>query len=182
METTSIETSRLLLRKFTVPVYQYLFQNSSDTAAMEQLGLHNQEELQAEKRKVEGGLTGFNRSFLVFQLYLKAEQRVIGRCGFHTWYLEHRRAEIGYALTDLSLQSKGLMTEALLPIIKFGFEDMGLNRIEAFVGPENTPSLLLLQKLGFTREGLLREHYMKNGQLEDSVVFSLLRKEYKSPI
>ena len=55
---------------------------------------------------------------------------------------------------------------------------MGLNRIEAFVGPGNDPSLRIMERLGFSKEGLLREHYHKNNHTEDSVAYSLLKREY----
>ena len=70
------------------------------------------------------------------------------------------------------------MTEALTPIIAYGFSEMQLHRIEAFVGPNNSPSLNLMRKFGFTQEGQLRQHYLKDGKFEDSVVFSLLLEEY----
>lgn len=54
---------------------------------------------------------------------------------------------------------------------------MKLHRIEAFIGPHNLPSQKLVQKMGFKKEGLLREHYCKKGVVEDSIVFSLLRRE-----
>jgi ribosomal-protein-alanine N-acetyltransferase len=55
---------------------------------------------------------------------------------------------------------------------------MGLNRIEAFAGKWNIPSLKILKGAGFKEEGVLRSHFLKNGVYEDSVCFSLLRDEY----
>jgi ribosomal-protein-alanine N-acetyltransferase len=55
---------------------------------------------------------------------------------------------------------------------------MKLNRIEAFIGPGNIPSLKLIAKSGFIQEGHLRGHYCKKGIMEDSLVFGLLREEY----
>ena len=55
---------------------------------------------------------------------------------------------------------------------------MGLNRIEAFVSPANEPSLRLLRGFGFAEEGRLRGHYCKNGMIEDSLCFGLLRNEW----
>ncbi|GAA4461501.1 hypothetical protein GCM10023093_06270 [Nemorincola caseinilytica] len=60
-------------------------------------------------------------------------------------------------------RNKGYMTEAMQAVIAHGFGQMGLNRIEAFVGTRNEPSLRLMQHFGFTKEGLLRSHYCKNG-------------------
>lgn len=178
METESIETDRLLLLKRTEGIYKAIFGHHTDMEAMEQLGLDTLEELRIEKQKIAQGVTTFNKSFLIFHLYLKTSRSVIGRCGFHTWYIDHKRAEIGYALTNPHEQGKGIMTEAIAPVIAYGFEKMGLNRIEAFIGPDNIPSLQLIRKMGFTQEGVMREHYQKNNQIEDSIIFSLLRREY----
>jgi ribosomal-protein-alanine N-acetyltransferase len=109
----------------------------------------------------------------------KATSKPVGKCGFHSWYPDHRRAEIGYGFTDENYKGKGLMTEALKEMIKYGFEKMELNRVEAFVGPNNPASLKLIRSLGFTEEGQLREHYYKHPRLEDSICFSLLKKEYE---
>jgi ribosomal-protein-alanine N-acetyltransferase len=55
---------------------------------------------------------------------------------------------------------------------------MNLHRIEAYVGLANEPSNKLMQKFGFTKEGLLREHYLRDGIYHDSLIYSLLRKEW----
>ena len=70
------------------------------------------------------------------------------------------------------------MSEAILRIIDYGFSQMNLHRIEAFIGPANIASQKLVEKLGFQKEGVLREHYRKQGVIEDSIVYSLLKKEY----
>jgi RimJ/RimL family protein N-acetyltransferase len=55
---------------------------------------------------------------------------------------------------------------------------MKLHRVEAFIGPNNQPSLKLVENAGFKKEGNLREHYLKDGEWQDSGVFSLLKREY----
>lgn len=102
----------------------------------------------------------------------------MGWCGFHTWFTKHRRAEIGYVLNHDQYKGKGNMKEALPAVLKFGFENMDLHRVEALVAPGNKPSLKLLLRSGFAQEGLLRQHYFVNGKMEDSAIFSLLRSEY----
>ena len=69
------------------------------------------------------------------------------------------------------------MKEALQWAVHYGFNTMNLHRIEAFVGRNNTPSLKLLNGLGFQYEGTLREHYMVNGVPDDSLVYGLLKQE-----
>ena len=108
----------------------------------------------------------------------KGTGEIIGGCGFHNWLTEHRKAELGYALTKDEYKGKGLMTEALENVIAYGFGKMNLNRIEACIGPENIPSLKLVKKFGFKEEGYLRQHYFKDNVLQDSIIFSLLKEEY----
>jgi [ribosomal protein S5]-alanine N-acetyltransferase len=141
--------------------------------------LRTEDELVQKKQTWQNGLTMFNKSFLYFQLVKKDNGENIGWCGFHTWYIQHYRAEIGYILTNDAERGNGYMKEALSEIVKYGFEKMNLHRIEAFIGPTNIPSLKLVDSLGFVKEGHLREHYFKDGKVEDSVLFSLLKTEFK---
>jgi len=71
----------------------------------------------------------------------------------------------------------GIMSEALAIVIRFGFRTVNLNRLEALVMPGNIASLKLLAKLGFTEEGLLRQHRYFKGRYQDLISLSLLRQE-----
>lgn len=175
-----IATERLLLREMNPSVYQYVFTTYNHKQLMQFYGLKNEQELVLKRETFDNGLTMFNKSFLYFQLLDKTNEKFIGWCGYHTWYTQHSRAEIGYGLTEESERGKGYMNEALPVVLSYGFDQMKLHRVEAFIGPDNTPSLKLVQKFGFSREGVLREHYYKNGIAEDSVVFSLLKKEFSN--
>ncbi|MEW5677002.1 GNAT family protein [Flavobacterium enshiense] len=178
MTIETITTENLLLRKLTPEVYNFIFNTFSEADIIAFLGLESQTDFSKEKDKFEKGLTTYNRSFVNFQIIEKSSNEIIGACGFHTWYTEHARAEIGYALKDDRFKGKGVMTEALSEVIAYGFNTMKLNRIEAFIGTNNVASLKLVAKMGFSKEGLLRQHYCKNNFMEDSVVFSLLKSEY----
>lgn len=181
MNFRTLPTSRLQLREMTPDGYKHVFNNYTDDELKFFFGLRTDEELVLKKQTFQNGLTTFNKSFLYFHLLKKQTNENIGWCGFHTWYTQHYRAELGYILTNDTERGNGYMKEALAEIIRFGFEEMKLHRIEAFVGPTNTPSLKLVERMGFIKEGHLREHYFKDGNIEDSVVFSLLKTEYKRP-
>jgi|GEM_PF-423199 len=174
-----IETERLLLRKLTPEKYRQIYRRLSDADIMNLLGLADEKALYREKEKYESGLSTYNRSFVNFQILDKESKQLLGACGFHTWYTEHARAEIGYALHSEESKAKGIMSEAMKAVLHYGFEHMQLNRVEAFIGPANIPSLKLVAKFGFKEEGRLRGHYCKKGIIEDSVVFGLLREEYQ---
>lgn len=173
-----IETPRLLLRRFTAAAYKELFEQHSMAETMQLAGFDSEEQYRAEKEKHDKGMTTYRTSFVYFYLVDKSSGKTIGDCSLHTWYFLHARAEIGYGIRKEEDKNKGYMKEAILPIIRYGFTEMNLNRIEALISPLNTPSRRLLEGMGFTQEGLLREHYCKNGILEDSLMYGLLRKEF----
>jgi ribosomal-protein-alanine N-acetyltransferase len=112
-------------------------------------------------------------------LELKSEGCLIGTCGYWRWDDKHHHAEIGYDLWP-DYWGQGLMPEALRTLICYGFETMALNRIEATTHTENRRSQRVLAKLGFQREGLLREYYYRDGVYNDQILFSLLRREWES--
>lgn len=108
----------------------------------------------------------------------KGEDTVIGSCGFKNWVKKHYRAEIGYEISR-EYRQQGLMAEALYAVLRFGFEMMALNRIQAKVISNNLPSAKLLSKLGFCEEGVLREYEFHQEQSVELKLFSLLRREFR---
>jgi ribosomal-protein-alanine N-acetyltransferase len=178
-DTGYIETARMYLRLMTPMVFDKIMMELDEAELIAYLGYEDEHRAEVDRERYAKGLSTFNRSFHYFHLIEKESRKVIGWCGYHTWYLPHFRAEIGYELYEDKWKEKGLMKEALVPIINFGFEEMKLNRIEAFVGPKNEASMKLVKKFGFKHEGVMRQHYNYNGTLEDSLVFGLLREEYE---
>lgn len=173
----TIETPRLLLRIETAEEYKRIFERYDDATLMQYFGLQ-ETELEQEKVKIKGGLCTYRTDVVFFHLIEQATHHVLGSCAFHNWFRIHQRSEIGYALRKEEYKGKGFMREAFLPIIDYGFTTMNLNRIEAFISPENIPSQRLVQRMGFQQEGLLRGHFCYNGVIEDSLVFGLLRKDF----
>jgi len=107
---------------------------------------------------------------------LKGGKGSIGTAGFTNFQKNHR-ANLGYDLHP-DYWNKGYITEALSAILFLGFEDIGINRIEAEVIPGNIASEKVLEKLGFTKEGVLREWMYWNGDHYDIAMFSLLKKNF----
>lgn len=175
-----IETRRLILKGLSPEDMKNIFENCSKSEIKKLLGHRTEKDYQKEESKYKNGYSSYNRSFKLFLLTDKKTNTIIGRCGIHNWNAEHRRAEIGYVMEDESYKRKGLMTETLDVIIEYGFNKMNLNRIEALVGIENVPSLRLMEKYNFIKEGVLRQHYYTADKYEDSVLFSKLYHEYIS--
>jgi len=108
-----------------------------------------------------------------------ATDAVIGTCTLTHLSIPHERAEIGFALRQ-TRWGQGLGSEAVSAAIAFAFQVMGLHRIEADVDPRNERSLRLLDRLGFRREGHLRERYFMNGERQDAVMMAVLRAEWQA--
>ncbi|MDG1333259.1 MAG: GNAT family protein [Crocinitomicaceae bacterium] len=169
MPNSVLHTKRLTLRVVTPEVYSRVF-SLGENETMDFFGFSTVDELEKEKARFENGLQTFNKTFLYFQLIATEAQTIIGWCGYHTWYTDHDRAEIGYGLISDEFKRQGYMTEALKAMIDYGFNEMNLHRIEAFASPDNVASIKLLDSKNFEKEGLLKEHYLKDGVYEDSAV------------
>ncbi|HEY3501061.1 MAG TPA: GNAT family N-acetyltransferase [Polyangiaceae bacterium] len=102
--------------------------------------------------------------------------RIVGTCTLFQFDLAHRRCEIGFAL-GRAFWGRGIASNAVASVLRFAFEELQLHRVEADADPRNARSLALLERLGFRREGVLRERYLVNGELQDAVVLGLLASE-----
>lgn len=105
----------------------------------------------------------------------KDSDKLIGTIGFWRIIKDHHRAEVGYQLSPEEW-GKGIMKEALLTVIDYGFKTIKLHSIEANIHPDNIASAALLNACGFIREGYFRESYHHNGNFSDSAIYSLVTR------
>lgn len=113
-------------------------------------------------------------------LILKSDGKLVGTIGYGGWNLPHRRAEIAYALARRHW-GQGLMTEAVRRAIRFGFEEMDLNRVEARCLTENAASARVMEKCGMRFEGVLRQHLLAKGRFHDVKLHAILRNSVPPP-
>jgi ribosomal-protein-alanine N-acetyltransferase len=127
------------------------------------------------------GIDGSFRSRTLFQWAIAepAADRLIGTCTLLHLNAPNRRAEIGFAL-GRAHWGQGLASDAVSALVRFAFGALDLRRLEADVDPRNDRSLRLLEKLGFRREGYLRERYHVAGNVQDAVLLGLLRHEWSA--
>jgi RimJ/RimL family protein N-acetyltransferase len=122
---------------------------------------------------------GFRRhELLQWGIADRPTDAIIGTCTLTNLSTLHGRAEIGFALRQ-TRWGQGLGSEAVRGVIDFAFAELGLHRLEADVDPRNMRSLRLLERLGFRREGHLRERYYMNGERQDAVMLAMLRTEWE---
>lgn len=108
----------------------------------------------------------------------RGDDRVVGTCTLTRFDSRNRRAEVGFAL-GRQHWGHGYASEAMSSLIAFAFAELDLIRLEADADPRNDRSIAVLERLGFLREGLLRERWLVAGEAQDSVVFGLLRREWR---
>jgi ribosomal-protein-alanine N-acetyltransferase len=103
---------------------------------------------------------------------------LVGTCGYNIWIQASKRAVLGFDLARTHW-NRGIMTEALTAVLQFGFEKMALNRVEALVITGNEASCRLLGKLGFQKEGTLRQYELVKGRYVDMEMFSILGEDLR---
>lgn len=102
----------------------------------------------------------------------------IGWCSLTRWNPDYRSAAMGYCLDDAAW-GHGYATEAGRALLQWAFATLDLNRVQAETDTRNVASARVLEKLGFVREGTLREDCVVNGDVSDSWVYGLLRREWQ---
>ena len=102
----------------------------------------------------------------------------IGWCSLTRWNRDYASASMGYCFDDAAW-GHGYATEAARAVLQWGFDTLTLNRVQAETDTRNTASARVLEKLGFVREGTLREDCVVNGEVSDSWVYGLIRREWR---
>lgn len=179
LPTPSLQTARLRLRAF------------ADTDADDLFALHSSahvlrywdsppwsERARAEKfiemcRRMEQEGTGARL----------AVERVddgafIGWCALRGWNPDYRSASLGFCYSDAAW-GHGYATEAAQALLRWAFDTLDLNRVQAEADTRNVACARVLEKLGFVREGTLREDCIVNGEVSDSWVYGLIRREWR---
>ena len=118
-----------------------------------------------------------NECFLIIR---RRDEAIAGMINLsQIFYGPFCNAYLGYGL-GVGFTGGGLMTEAVELILRFAFKDLKLHRVEANVQPENTPSIAVLKRCGFTREGFSRKYLKVGGRWRDHERFAIIIEDWKS--
>ena len=176
---TTLATPRLRLRWIAPGDDAALFTIFSDPVAMRYWSTAPWREMAQAESSIRQALTGYQSGDSVrFGLTLAATGELVGTCTLIDFDHGSRRAQIGYALAR-AYWGRGLMHEALTATVSYAFDDLNLRRLEADIDPRNTASARALERLGFLKEGLLRERWVVDGELSDSALYGLLAGEWR---
>jgi ribosomal-protein-alanine N-acetyltransferase len=174
----TFETKNLVLRKIEPKDARDLFSFLSDEAVCRYLTNNIFKNIVQAQRSINGMQQFFDsKQKIRWGIAQKEDNRIIGYCGYFYFDETNLSGEINYCLAKENW-GQGIMSEAIDAVIRFGFEKIGLNRVEAKTNPKNPASFRVLEKVGFKRDGLLREGLLKNGVFHDLYLYSILKKEY----
>ena len=174
-----LQTARLTLRKLTprdaVDLYDYA--HREDVTRYLTWNPHpdiaySREYLEYLQGRYAGGM------YYDWGIVYRANEKMIGTCGFTSFNCTHDKAEIGYVLHP-DYWSKGIAVEAVKTIIDFGFQKLNLHRIEANFIKENARSLRVMEKAGMTLEGYQKEAMLVKGRYVTVGTCAILRSEWE---
>lgn len=171
-----IETERLLLRRVTNDDANAVFEIRSNPETMKFIPrplLKNTDEALELIAEIDSKIT--TNTGINWAITLKDNPKLLGIIGYYRTQPENYRSEIGYILLP-EFHGKGIVSEAVNRLIKFGFEDLKLHSIEAVIDPDNVASEKVLQKCGFVKEAHFKESDFYEGRFLDKVIYSILEK------
>ena len=176
----ALTTSRLQLRLIEPSDADFILKGLSDKRVTAYYAVHydTPEAVQEQMQFYQNLLDNQTGAWWCFSR--KGDTELIGACGLNNISREHRKGEIGFWLFP-EHWGNGYIPEAAAAVLNYGFEQLKLHRIEAIVEGGNEQSGRVLQKLGFTYEGKLRECEIKNGRFIDLHYYSLLATDYPFP-
>jgi ribosomal-protein-alanine N-acetyltransferase len=174
-----LATERLELCEITRDHAEWYLEHFSIPEIVAGQGFPPPRDLKAAKEELDLYIVDLFEKGLGYRwgIRLKGQKDIIGSLGYYSWDRDNCKAKMGYDLRPAHW-GKGIMREALERVIKFGFEDMGLNRAEVTIMATNPRSVSLVARLGFVREGVLREFSKADGKYVDEHVFSLIKKDW----
>lgn len=173
-----IENKRFILRKFTKNDIDDLYEYASDSEVTKFLSWDTYKNIDIAVDYIENVLMRYSKNEIApWGIEWKENSKLIGSIDFVQYDKKNFSAEIGYVL-NRKYWNKGIMTEALKEIIKFGFDEMNLMRIETRLNAMNVASERVMQKNGLTYEGTLRKKNFLKKEFIDIKFYSILRDEY----
>jgi ribosomal-protein-alanine N-acetyltransferase len=177
----TLETARLMLREPAPADAELIFRIQSDLRVNQYLGRPPDQTVAESAARVTDMIEGLRAGTSIrWIVALRDGGEAVGSGGFWRWNEPHRWAEIGYDLLPHHW-GRGIMTEAVRAILRFGFTSMGLHRVEANAEPDNAASVRVLEKVGFVREGLLRENWFHEGRYTHSAIYGILARDFMGP-
>ena len=176
--TPQLETERLILRRLVPQDEDDVFEYASDPEVPKFMPWDTHKSIEDARGFISFTLGRYERDEAgEWGIVLKETGRLIGATGFPWCDMKNRRAEIGYVISR-HYWGRGIMPEAVSRVLKFAFEEVGLNRIECCHFLPNEKSGRVMQKVGMSFEGIAREKMYAKGRYWDVKQYSILRSDW----
>ena len=173
----TLDTDRLILRDVRMTDLEALFSIMSDRRVMAYYGRPPHQTIEDTRAWLEQLLGRIERrEALRWAITLRGNDTLIGTVSLHNF--GPGRVEIGYELNP-AYWGQGIMTEAVTAVLNYVFSQTDVHRVEAIIDIHSTESKALLEKLGFTYEGNLRQRYPSDRGFVDEHYYGLLRDEWR---
>lgn len=178
--TVTLETNRLILRRFKVEDAKSMYENwANDKEVTKYLTWAPHENEEASRMRIQMIIESYqDLETYEWGIELKEIHQLIGSIGVVDLNNEISKLEVGYCIGK-SWWNKGIMSEAFSEVIKFFMEDVGMNRIEAHYEPENIHSGDVMKKCGLSYEGTLRQSAINSRGVCDIVCYGILKEDYR---
>jgi RimJ/RimL family protein N-acetyltransferase len=115
----------------------------------------------------------------LFAILTRDDGKLIGNCGLHNVNLKNRKATFGIFIGDKDYWNKGYGTDAAKTLLRFGFNELGLNLVELEVYAFNARAIRAYEKAGFRQAGVHRQGLFRDGKFHDEYLMSILREEWE---
>jgi [ribosomal protein S5]-alanine N-acetyltransferase len=174
----TLETERLILRKMILNDAEAVFAYASNSEVSRYTLWETHRSMEDSRAFLEFATQKYeNGGEPDWGIVYRGNGCLVGACGLVNWEAEHARAEVGFVLSR-EYWGRGLMSEAVRAILRFGFERMNLNRIEARCIAENAASARVMEKAGMVYEGTLRQREYIKGAYRDIKLYAILKKGF----
>lgn len=179
-EFPTLETKRFILCRYDKSLLKDIEKLFSDKEVMKYSGT---EIINAKKQanmyldKID--VMYKNKEGIRWAIIDKISNEFLGDIGFYNIDLYSNNMEIGYTVVRNHWREK-VASECIDRILKFAFKELYMNKIVAMIDKDNFPSIALIKKMGFSEDGVLREHYYnyQAGGYSNVIVYSMLEREY----
>lgn len=177
----NLESKRFVLREVKEKDYLSIYEIYSDNDTVKYQQMVTMQTMEQAQKSVQAFLRGFeNKKFIRWCIATRQQDNVVGLITLHSFNRWNSQGEIGFMLNK-AYWRQNIMGEVGEEILKFAFQVMDLNRIEASVHPENIASIKLCEKLGFKEEGVKKEaaYNKKTNEYEDRVMLGITKNSSK---
>lgn len=176
----TLRTPRLSLRKLRLRDAADLYEYACDPEVARHVLWEAHQSVAQSRRFLLGAIRQYRKGLPAsFAITLNDTGKMIGTIGFMWINTDHKSAEIGYSLSR-AYWNQGIMTEALREVLRFGFEELMLNRIEAQHETDNPASGRVMMKAGMRKEGILRQRLINKGKKVDVALYAILQNDWRS--